>query len=330
MSTPDPRLVLAYEAAEAYYTHGRTQAEVAQHLGVSRPTVSRLLEEARAAGLVTITVTPPRGSSFKALSAELASALGLRSVRIAPGSVREGSLGGALGPQTAATLLSYRLHPGDVLVVASGRTVYELSLEELPRLPGLILVPGVGGQADPEPWFQTNELVRTLAQKTGGTPRFLFAEAKPSPALYQALRADPSFRSIEQLWAGASAAILGIGAPPRTRSSIASGISVADPSIVTAAGDVCLHFFDPDGQPLDFQGSDRMVRVPLDDLLAIPQRLAVAVGPEKVPSIIAAARMGCFHDLVTDQATATGLSQALSSSSAPTASAAGAATRIRA
>ena len=58
MTAADPRLQLAFEAAEAYYTHGRTQADVAQHLGVSRPTVSRLLEEARRSGMVTITVTP--------------------------------------------------------------------------------------------------------------------------------------------------------------------------------------------------------------------------------------------------------------------------------
>lgn len=313
MSDPDPRLQLAFEAAEAYYTHGRTQADVAQHLGVSRPTVSRLLDEARRAGLVTITVTPPLGAGLEALGTELAQALGVRSVRISPGGGRGGSLGAALVQQTSQVLVDYRLRPGDVLVVASGRTVYELSLESLPQLPGLILVPGVGGQADPEPWFQTNELVRALAHKTGGSPRFLFAEAKPSPALYEALRTDPSFRSIEQLWSSASAAVLGIGAPPRVRSSIASGIPVDDPAILTAAGDVCLHFIHPDGSPLDFPGSDRMVRIPLDDLLAIPQRLAVAAGPEKAPSIIAAARMGCFHDLVTDQATARALAEALSS-----------------
>lgn len=312
MTAADPRLQLAFEAAEAYYTHGRTQADVAQHLGVSRPTVSRLLEEARRSGMVTITVTPPPGGAgLQALSAELTQALGVRSVRISSGGGRETSLGAALVQQTSQALLDYRLRPGDILVVASGRTVYELSLEKLPQLPGLVLVPGVGGQADPEPWFQTNELVRTLAHKTGGSPRFLFAEAKPSPALYEALRTDPSFRAIQQLWAGASAAILGIGAPPRTRSSVTSGIPVDDPAVLTAAGDVCLHFIHPDGRPLEFPDCERLVRIPLDDLLAIPQRLAVAAGTEKVPSIIAAARMGCFHDLVTDQPTARALAETL-------------------
>lgn len=312
MTDPDPRLQLAFEAAEAYYTRGLTQADVAQHLGVSRPTVSRLLEEARGAGLVTITVTrPPGGIGLQALGEELAQALDVRSVRIAAGGGREGSLGATLIQQTARTLLDYRLRPGDILVVASGRTVYELSLEPLPQLPELVLVPGVGGQADPEPWFQTNELVRTLAHKTGGTPRFLFAEAKPSPALHAALLADPSFRGIQWLWSEASAAILGIGAPPQTRSSVTSGIPVDDPAVLTAAGDVCLHFIHPDGRPLEFPDSERLVRIPLEDLLAIPQRLAVAAGTEKVPSIMAAARMGCFHDLVTDQPTARALAEAL-------------------
>ena len=90
MTAADPRLQLAFEAAEAYYTHGRTQADVAQHLGVSRPTVSRLLEEARRSGMVTITVTPPPGGAgLQALSAELTQALGVRSVRISSGGGRE-------------------------------------------------------------------------------------------------------------------------------------------------------------------------------------------------------------------------------------------------
>lgn len=310
MSIPDARLMLAYEAAAAYYTDGRTQAEIAHRLGVSRPTVSRLLEEARTAGLVTITVHPPSAVHLAELGAALAQSLGLRSVRIAPGA-HDGSLGRSLVRPTSEALKDLGLNPGDVLVVASGRTVYELSLEDLPSMPGVVMVPGVGGQADPEPWFQTNEIVRTMAQKTDGRPTFLFAEAMPSPAVFEALRADPGYQRTEQLWDRASAALLGIGAPPRTRSSITSGIPVEDSSLRTAAGDICLHFFDHDGASLGFPGSEHMVRIPLQSLLAIPQRVAVAAGAHKTPSIIAAARLGCLHHLVTDEPTAHALATAL-------------------
>ncbi len=57
VSTEDLRL--AVRAATLYYLDGLTQAEVAQRLGVSRPTAGRLVARARAQGLVRIEVSVP-------------------------------------------------------------------------------------------------------------------------------------------------------------------------------------------------------------------------------------------------------------------------------
>ncbi len=51
------------DAAKLYYNSGFSQAEVAQHLGVSRPTVSKLLSHASAHGFVTISIADPREQS---------------------------------------------------------------------------------------------------------------------------------------------------------------------------------------------------------------------------------------------------------------------------
>lgn len=48
------------DAAKLYYNSGFSQAEVARHLGVSRPTVSKLLSHASARGFVTISINDPR------------------------------------------------------------------------------------------------------------------------------------------------------------------------------------------------------------------------------------------------------------------------------
>lgn len=61
--------IQAIDAAKAYYG-GLPQNEVAARLGVSRPTVSKLLRYARAKGYVKITVNDPRladSSTAKAL-----------------------------------------------------------------------------------------------------------------------------------------------------------------------------------------------------------------------------------------------------------------------
>lgn len=310
MAESTDRLSMAYDAAVAYYDGRQTQAQIATRLGLSRPTVSRLLDEAREAGLVTITITPPGAVHLNGIAEDLAKTLGLTSVNIAPGSQNQ-SLGTGLLPAVTTLLQQLALHAGDVVVVASGRTVYELSLQDLPPLPGVILVPSVGGQADPEPWFQTNELVRTIASKTGARPSFIFAEAMPSPAIYDAMQTDPGYQRIQSLWERASAALVGVGAPPPVRHAITSGVPVEDSALSSAAGDVSLHFFDHDGHTLDYPGADRMVRIPLDTLRKIPHRIATAAGVDKTPSIIAAAKLGMFHHLVTDEPTARSLAASL-------------------
>src|SRR4029077_15242955 len=57
-STPED-LRLALRAATLYYLDGLTQAEIAQRLGVSRPTAGRLVARAKANGLVRIEVVVP-------------------------------------------------------------------------------------------------------------------------------------------------------------------------------------------------------------------------------------------------------------------------------
>ena len=81
-------------------------------------------------------------------------------------------------------------------------------------------------------------------------------------------------------------------------------IAPAAASLVGAVGDVCSRFYDPAGEPIDFPGSERLIAVELATLQSIPLVIAVAVGQEKVGSIIAGARSRYFNRLVTDPDTA--------------------------
>jgi DNA-binding transcriptional regulator LsrR (DeoR family) len=52
---------LLYRIAQAYYSDGQTQQEIARRFGLSRPKVSRLLQKARDTRVVHITLVPPSG-----------------------------------------------------------------------------------------------------------------------------------------------------------------------------------------------------------------------------------------------------------------------------
>ncbi len=302
---------LLYTAARLYYEDDATQAEVADQLGTSRATVSRLLAEAKRQGIVRIEVVPPAEARPSDLADRLARALKLTSVYLsaplpAPGAGRTivDVMGRTLAPAVGRALGDAGLLPGDVLLVSSGRTVYEVAQFDLTPLPGVVIAPTVGGNDQPEDWYQTNEITRLVANRVGGRANYLFAPALPGVELYQSLLNDPSIQRVLHLWPRARCALMGIGAPPLMRSDIPRFVPTGSTSLRAAVGDVCSRFYDRDGAPVDFEGAERLIAVDLEALKHVPVTIAVAVGKEKVDSIVAGARGGFFTNLVTDPVTA--------------------------
>lgn len=300
---------LAYDAARMYYLESINQAEIAERLSVSRPTVSRLVAEAKRLGMVRIEVVPLRDRDESTLPGQLQQALGIESVRIGPTGTADRP-GNSLRAELTRSLNACELRPGAIVMVASGRTAYELAHGPLPSLAGIQVIPSVGGVSEPEAWHQSNEITRAFAERTLGRPNFLFAQALPSAAMFESLRQDEEFQRVTSMWAKAAVAIVGVGAPPTSRHSISQAIPVATGSLDRAVGDICLNFYDYTGAAVDFPGSERLVRVPADTLRLIPHTIAVAIGQDKVGSIAAGARAGMFNELITDVATASSLVRA--------------------
>ena len=293
---------LVYEAARLYYIEDANQAEIAVRLGTSRPTVSRLLAEARSSGIVQITLRNPTAGTTADLEQELVATLGLQAAYVVA-SAPDIGLGTLLAPAVGAALTKAELVPGDALLVSSGATIHAIAHERLPPLQGVVLCPTVGGVEEPEPHYQTNEITRALALKVRGTPVALHAPAMPSAALHAVLMQDPQIARVRGYWRSAKAALLGIGAPPSQRSSLPGVISLSRSALPTAVGDICARPFDINGAPVEFPGIDRLVAMTLNDLRRVPHTIGAAVGADKVASILAAVKAGYINTIVTDTAT---------------------------
>ena len=200
---------LLYAAARLYYDEDATQAEVAAQLGTSRATVSRLLAEAKRQGIVRIEVVPPaeartrrsrRSAGPGAQPDErLPAAFRFPNARRRPRTVVD-VMGGPLAPAVGRALGEAGLLAGDVLLVSSGRTVYEVAQYELTPLPGVIVAPTVGGNDQPEEWYQTNEITRLVANRIGGRAELPFRARTAGPELYPSLLNDPSIQRVLHLW----------------------------------------------------------------------------------------------------------------------------------
>ena len=111
---------LLVKVARMYYEEGRSQQEIAQALGVSRPNVSRMLAAARERGIVEISINDPAGRDLT-LESELRVRFGLRDCRVAdaPGSDRTLAHVGDLG----ARWLLETMRPEQRVGVSWGRTL---------------------------------------------------------------------------------------------------------------------------------------------------------------------------------------------------------------
>ncbi len=302
-------LQLTIRAARLYYEDGLRQQEVAEELGVSRPTVSRLLAQAREEGIVQIRVIDPL-ATFEELETRLEETFHLRQAVVVSGKGAEGKLlWRRLGLATTRYLRSV-LHDGDLVGVGLGRTLHAvvkaLGAEQQVKIQAVPLIGGVGQISLS---FQVNELARRLAKAFGGTWRPLYAPAFVNdPATYRALSQVADVRSVIQIWPQLDAALVGIGSFPSQQQSSTLLSDCADSDLLRhldqqgAIGDLCGRFFDIQGQQCYYE--PEIISIPLEQLKALDHVIGVAGGAEKIAAILGALRGGYLNVLVTDTLTA--------------------------
>ena len=291
----------AYVAAQLYYEQGLAQQEVAERMGVSRPSISRMLSYARDEGIVEIAVHAPLEESV--LASELADALGLDRTVVAHVGNRRPSLE-AVASATLVELNRAQLGAGKVLGTSWGEMVSRVAAASPPMaLHGASVIPLVGAMDESDPRFQSNEIARQLAERGGGNVVFIAAPIAPTAALARAISEDPYYSARFKLWDQLDAAVVGVGRRP----SLANELPVQlewSRNAPGAVGDVAGRLFTIDGEPVEVQHEPDLLSVSWSQILATPVVVGVAAGLHKTEAIVGASRAGLIKSLVTDVATA--------------------------
>lgn len=293
--------------AELHYKHDMTHQEIADIIGVSRVQVTRMLQRARAAGIVEFVVHSDE-AIFPELQTELSQALGISQAWISPSFDDEHKCFDSLGAVAAQFLMS-GLKPDDIVAVGLSATL-EYMLPHLKKASiGATFVPALGSRPGPALTINPHEIANDLAERLGGTARHL-----PAPFLMASeesadmMRREPDVASTMELARKATLGLYGVGGTaPGTGPLIeAIGPSGELGKLVKkgAVGDISGIYFDQSGRYVPSSVERRIIGLSLDEIRAIPRRAVVARGQGKVDVITAAGMSGILSHLVTDQATA--------------------------
>ena len=295
--------------ARRYYIDDKQKNEIADEFGISRFKVARLLDEARASGIVRIYVDMPSEIDLP-LGEQVAQRFGVRRVIVVRTFDDDPDAIASITGSAAAQYLTGIIGPDDTLGISWGRSL-TYAVDAVATKSSTDIVQLVGGVRAGELDISGVELVRRLSEKTGGRAFPLHAPLLVrTPAMAQELRDDPSLADVIGRFASLTVAAIGIGSWQPPKSALFSEFTPAEREELTGLGataDLCAIVLDKEGKPVASPAVDRAVGITIAELRKVPEVIAIAGGPEKVDAIIAVLKSGAVNTLVTDSQTATRL-----------------------
>jgi DNA-binding transcriptional regulator LsrR (DeoR family) len=304
-------LRLMAKVARLYYVRGLRQADITSQLGIHQSTVSRVLRRAEREGIVRITFTAPTGLNTE-LEDALQSAFGLRDAIVVDSIDDEDQLVKDLGA-ASAFYLETTLRPTDVVGISSWSAALLAMVESMhpnPRAAGASVVQILGGIGNPGAEAHATQLTQRLAQLLSGTPTLLPAPGVVGSAeARRVLLKDPFVRAAVELFKSVTVALVGIGAVEPSKLLATSGnvFSSQELRLLSrrgAVGDICLRFFDAEGDGVETPLDERVISMDLDGLRRVPRVVGIAGGRRKTAAVRGALAGRRINVLITDRATA--------------------------
>ena len=262
----DKRKRLAY-VARRYYLEDQKQSDIARELGVSRPMVSRLLAEARALGVVEITVHDPETRTARLMER-------LRRM----GSVQGGVLIDDGGDSDGANRL---LSEGAV------QLLWQLGAQRLGVGWGYLIGQIVN-------WLEQN----LMAQQLGAAPHFLYLPALPeSLEEKEVLCSTEVYRQIYRQWETLDTALVNIGdypSSPDFASLVRYGSLLQEQR---ACGRMLVYYFNEDGHVIQSE-QDFAIQIPVDVLRRCQNIIGVCSANTSAKAVRGALRSGLLTHIV--------------------------------
>lgn len=306
MSLEKQRLII--DAARLYYDSDFSQQEIANKLGISRPTVSRLLQQAKELGYVRIEIIDPLEDNHD-LAKELKKKYNLQSVEVCYSPIDDYSEVTQIITKKAADVLGDFVHDGDIVGVTWGTTMYHIAKKlEKKSVKGVEVIQLNGGISYSKTNTYASETVNMFAEAFNTIPRYLpLPVIFDNPQVKQMVESDRHIERLIELGKQSNIGIFTVGTVKKDALLFRVGYfnEVEEQDIQTyAVGDICSRFFDKKGQIYSNLLNSRTIGIELDELRNKEKSILVAGGEKKTDAIHGALVGKYANILITDQFTA--------------------------
>lgn len=302
---------LSIEASRLYYLSDYSQQDIATRLGVSRPTVSRLLQYAKEQGYVRISILDPL-EDLDALGDQVKKRYKLEQVLVCYSPLNEyREIQKHISKKTAEYLYE-TVQDADIIGVTWGTTMHAVALQlQQKSVKGVEVVQLKGGVSHSHVNTHAAEIVNLFADAYHTIARHL-----PLPVIFdnvevkQMVEKDRHIQRIIQLGKQANIAVFTVGTVKEDALLFRLGyLNEEEQKLLQhrGAGDICSRFFDADGKVCSDAINSRTIGIELEDLRDKDKSILVAGGERKTDAIKAALIGRYANVLVTDQFTAQAL-----------------------
>ena len=299
MISEDKKIQRMIEVARLYYEENCSQKEIAERLGISRPLVSVILNDAKDAGIVSFVIKDISITKEQIID-KLKKSYGVSNIITVPDAANDD----LTNWQVAETAYNYCFSKANEAkrigigwgVVIGMMADYAETLENSPDDRGAIF-PLVGGINAVIKGFHINELVRVLALKAGRQSCFLYLPALHGTAAdLELIKQTAAVATIEEEWEYMEQALVSISNFPTYPDLGVKSIYGNALTEKKAEGRILAHYFDSYGNFIS-PVADLTLQASIGQLR---QTDVTAVCPNQVKPqcVIGALRTGLIDNLI--------------------------------
>ena len=310
--TEDQRYYLKLKALSMLYEEGLSKTDTAGRLGISRVTLGKLLEEAKAEGMIKFEIIDVRGQmKLLQVEREMCERFGLKDIKLVDTVSSDEEAAMKRIAAEGAAYVSRILRSDMRIGLTWGRTLSNMIHELKPdaHVTNLTVYTLVGG-ASTSSNFQPNLLAQQFIEKYDGQAVIMTAPFMcRQESLCAEIKKEPSIADILRASRDVDITLVGIGEEPEKDAERLSDYPfdrdmIQQLVMAHAVGDICGNFFDIDGKLCDTPLRNRIVSIDISELPSHKQVIGMGGGSKKVRSIYGALCGGYLDVLITDLETA--------------------------